>query len=615
MDLLTNIVKELLHISLVSIPMVIVIMIIRQLFHKRIKAKWSYALWLVLLVRLLFPFQVESPISIENVIEEPFALFYQENEAINNNYSEATIITYSTLDKEVYESVSDMDLVFEVFTYIWLLGIAIVVFMPIISYITLKKAVNEEDKKYRKRISEILFKAQTLSGVIQAMEVRYSYYLDSPALIGVFKPLIILPFDHLQEDEDTLKQMFLHELLHYKHKHLVFQWLFWIVKAIYWFNPLIWLAHEWMKLDAEYMCDEEVVDLLGDEKSYGTVLIDLVENSSNNHYTINAAGLVNKKSELKKRIIRLGYHRKKRPVLNVLTIVVLLLMCPVFFTIQAQEQEITPNLIASGGLIDHIKTDEVMEIELLDYSYETKTEALTVHFQYNFLEPYKELIDYSYEANNGFMDAVLEMYFPIYFKKSFNPEMRDSNLGSYGSELTYDGRVGRGEIVYILEDYDPKKDGPPTIVLGNFRLMCHNTFAPVEVVLTKESLPLTIEIDDYISVSYMDLVVDQQKGEVRVKSTFDKMDNFRVDINEHFEVVDKEGRMHTPTSRSISGSETSNDYTFNLHEMVNDTYDLLLYIDGYTLEYQDIYISGRHSSDLQWTFDIDIENAEVIENE
>ncbi len=67
----------------------------------------------------------------------------------------------------------------------------------------------------------------------------------------------------------------MHELVHYKRKDLIYNFLGTIIILIYWFNPMIWIISKRMKLQREYACDTYVLEVLGKEESieYGMTLI------------------------------------------------------------------------------------------------------------------------------------------------------------------------------------------------------------------------------------------------------------------------------------------------------------------------------------------------------
>ncbi len=85
-------------------------------------------------------------------------------------------------------------------------------------------------------------------------------------------------------------------------------------------------------MDAEYACDDEVLHILGQEQysNYGHNLIELSAHQGKRSYAIHASGLVNNGKELRKRIDRIGNGKKKWRILEVVTVLILIVMIPLF---------------------------------------------------------------------------------------------------------------------------------------------------------------------------------------------------------------------------------------------------------------------------------------------
>lgn len=93
----------------------------------------------------------------------------------------------------------------------------------------------------------------------------------SPSLSGLFNAVILIP-EREMSDED-MRHVILHELTHYKRKDTAVCLAACIFKAVYWFNPVVWLAFDTMKNDMEAACDEAVMCLTGNGAAYGRTVL------------------------------------------------------------------------------------------------------------------------------------------------------------------------------------------------------------------------------------------------------------------------------------------------------------------------------------------------------
>lgn len=101
--------------------------------------------------------------------------------------------------------------------------------------------------------------------------------LSSPCLSGLFHPAIYLT-PEVAENETALRHVLAHEATHYAHKDHIWSALRCTALALHWYNPLVWLAVSLSKADGELACDEGAVRRLGEEERipYGRTLVDTV---------------------------------------------------------------------------------------------------------------------------------------------------------------------------------------------------------------------------------------------------------------------------------------------------------------------------------------------------
>lgn len=493
MDIFTRVFKELIHISLVSGFMILAIITIRGVFGQRLTAKFRYLLWIVLLIRLVFPVTWESDMSIENVVRTPFTYFAEEREPIIEHTIVESNITYGSLKAAVYREPTTVDRVIEILTYIWIFGIFTVMFLPIISYITLRQALREEEHARNKNSQALLDRVVIMLDVKRKVRIYYSHYLDAPALIGVFQPIIILPYELMHIEEERLRHILMHEVIHCQKKHLLLQWIFWFVKAVYWFNPLIWLAHEWMKLDAELACDEAVVKELHakDVNKYGHTLIDLSDKANVSPYAINAAGMMNKKSELRRRIVRISTTKKPLKLLSILTVVIIVLMLPVFFTVQSA-QVIDKKDIVINKQMDELRTiDNHMMLTLQSIHYDSNKDIVEAKWSYEISQELFEKLPKWVE---------LDLEFSMNYPKSYSQRRREEHIIGKARGINLDNRLGELNIVFKNVNYSQEECGVPRIQLnqGEIRVDSQRT----TILLMKDEFPYEMKLDDLVSIKF-----------------------------------------------------------------------------------------------------------------
>ncbi|MBQ7816507.1 MAG: hypothetical protein IJ339_04010, partial [Oscillospiraceae bacterium] len=225
---------------------------------KKIPTAVFYALWLVVLFRLLCPFsitseksffsQYDSPISrtSENVsvIEYvPTDIVHTEYPAINSPAGFVNHIVNQYMPQGEEQLRADpLEAPVAVVTNIWFGGMCVMGIYGFYSYFSLKKK---------------LIVSLKIKGNIYLCD-----YISSPFVIGTVKPKIYLP-STLSEKET--EYVIAHEKYHIKRFDHIFKLMAFIALTIHWFNPLVWLVFELAMRDMEMSCDEAVVKKLGED--------------------------------------------------------------------------------------------------------------------------------------------------------------------------------------------------------------------------------------------------------------------------------------------------------------------------------------------------------------
>lgn len=145
----------------------------------------------------------------------------------------------------------------------------------------------------------------------------------SPCLFGLFRPAVYLTPDAASQEQRALRHVLTHELCHYRHGDQFWPVLRCLVLSLYWFDPLVWLAAALSRADGEQACDEAAIRLLGEEERlpYGRTLVGMVAVRSAPGLFCAATTMASGKKGLKRRLERIA----RRPKILVRTVVLTLL--------------------------------------------------------------------------------------------------------------------------------------------------------------------------------------------------------------------------------------------------------------------------------------------------
>ncbi len=213
----------------------------------------SYCLWAVAGFRLVFPFSIESVLSLIpfNARTIPTDIATQAVPRINSGITVLNNTVSRVLPAAAPgASVNPLQIWTTVGAVIWLAGAAAMLLYGAASFILLKRKMK--------------------AAVCAEANVYEAQNIKSPFVLGFFKPRIYLPAG-LTEREYVL----LHERTHIRRRDHIVKLAAYVVLCLHWFNPLAWLAFLLMGADMEMSCDERVLKEAGGKVDYSLSLLSL----------------------------------------------------------------------------------------------------------------------------------------------------------------------------------------------------------------------------------------------------------------------------------------------------------------------------------------------------
>ena len=248
---------KLLNLSISASWLVLAVLVLR-LVSKR-SPKWmNVLLWGIVALRLMLPFSIESALSLipsaetlspEVVRFDPAPTITSGVSIIDNAVNPSLSEHFSAVPTA---SVNPLYVWTEIAGWVWLIGLGAMLLYALVSYLRLRRRVS-------------------VSLAIQD-HIYLCDAISSPFILGVVKPRIYLP--------STLDEIQQQNVLAHEHAHLARHDHWWkplgfALLAVYWFNPVLWLAYALLCRDIELACDERVIRTMDESavKTYSTVLL------------------------------------------------------------------------------------------------------------------------------------------------------------------------------------------------------------------------------------------------------------------------------------------------------------------------------------------------------
>lgn len=158
--------------------------------------------------------------------------------------------------------------------------------------------------------------------------------LPSPCLFGLLRPAIYLTLEAVQSPE-KLRHVLAHEETHARHLDPLWSLLRSLCLTVYWFDPLVWIAAIVSKADCELACDESALARLGEAEriAYGRTLLALIPvRRTSGSPLLTATTMTAGKRQLKDRITRIAENRRMTGRMLAAAILLAALVCAVTFT-------------------------------------------------------------------------------------------------------------------------------------------------------------------------------------------------------------------------------------------------------------------------------------------
>lgn len=265
---------SILVMSVTSAALTVALLLLRPALSKRISASSRALAWCVVLAAGLIPFRftlpdtVPAPIpTVRETVERlvtPIDNHKDTHEIAPQSHEEAA---YSSgVPAKKTEPVDARNIIL----LIWGAGTALFLLWGILSYLLFVKKLHSARVPAKKSDLDVLraFSEKTI--------LYRCSTVPTPLLIGLFRSCIYLP--DIEYGDSALHSILAHELAHHRRYDVIVKWLAFIVNAVHWFNPALYLLRRELSRECDLAADEAVIRLLDKDAriGYGYMLLDMV---------------------------------------------------------------------------------------------------------------------------------------------------------------------------------------------------------------------------------------------------------------------------------------------------------------------------------------------------
>lgn len=272
---------------------------IKPLIKDRLSKAFQYYMWFPAVMALLLPLPRIIRISTSNHSIMSMKFIYDFTRRISETASEKPVNHIDTYNSDHALSIA------VILFACWLSGVIPVLGFHIKCYVSYVRRLRQQNISADPQETELL--NDLLKGK-KSLPLYKNKIVETPILIGFFRPAIILP-DKKYEDV-RLRNILMHEITHRKRHDILVKWLLIFAGAMHWFNPLVYLVRREINKACELACDESVIKGfdLSEMQQYGDTLIAVAANSIRKKPVSTA--MLEDKRNLKERLGAIMKHKK-----------------------------------------------------------------------------------------------------------------------------------------------------------------------------------------------------------------------------------------------------------------------------------------------------------------
>lgn len=253
----------------------LVVMLLQPFLHRRYRPQLNCLVWTALALCLLIPFSL--PRTKQAVVTIDWeGLIARQEEQMNGaagtepeQLSQAEGLPVQSAQRRPVQWLPA----------IWLAGAAAVLVGQGGIYLATRKKLLRWSTAVEEPRTKLLFsRCQQELGMQEQVRLMRCCLLDTPMLMGLWRPCILLPEVELEEQQ--LRYVLLHELSHRRRRDLWLKFLLLVAKAVHWFNPLVWWMARRASADIEVACDADVLrlhDTKEERREYGALILYFIQ--------------------------------------------------------------------------------------------------------------------------------------------------------------------------------------------------------------------------------------------------------------------------------------------------------------------------------------------------
>ena len=329
----------------------VAVLLIQRMLRRYLSVRWQYALWLPVLIVLLMPVLPESRWSVASAFTFDVPAINLPPVSVVADAMPTTMPAPSVMPVEATKPVDWH----HVRVVTWVVGVFLVLLTGMVSFTRTLTRVRRTREPISDELAARIDEVTQEVGLKQKPRLLMSPRIQSPAVTGLLRPLLLLPTgfdrDFTAEEQSLILH---HELMHLRRGDLPLNTLLCVLMALHWFNPLLWLAFFKVRADREAACDAQVLENATPQlrSAYGHALLKIESTFAPLRLSLGFIGILQRHASMRARILSIAAPARTRPFTGMLAMVCMIGMTFLGVTRAATEMEKTTQIEITARFIE-----------------------------------------------------------------------------------------------------------------------------------------------------------------------------------------------------------------------------------------------------------------------
>lgn len=316
-----------------SSVLVVILLLVDLVLRRKVRAVFRYCIWMLVLVKLVLPTTLSSPVSLGFLLPMEFPTA-QVNETANSGGIQTALPekteqkTFSPMSSPVAQplprdiepiqmqtqvAVETAEITWQRVVFVGWMAVVVVMLLLLIQRAMFVRGLIAQAKEASDVMNDTFRFCLNQMGMRGKISLKISPNATSPAVCGLFRPVILVPQElGPNVGANQLRIVLLHELAHVKRGDLWVNLAQTLLQIFYFYNPFLWFANWVIRRVREQAVDETVLVVMGEKASqYPETLVNVAKLAfTRPALSLRLIGVVESKSALSQRV----KHMLTRPI-------------------------------------------------------------------------------------------------------------------------------------------------------------------------------------------------------------------------------------------------------------------------------------------------------------